>query len=280
MKPVIPGSHARPARSWLSRTKLCPTTQQSTLAAYFFLIAKNKERWRRLKPSGKHGGNAAFCSRRPRKNNSAATFSPLKLIKFCGSKPTKSLFKVLKRRTGLVFASFAPQNRQKREKSRGFCPHFVALPVCFGFQRKLTHRPSELIKFPMPVARDEKNKNPAVAASARRTGKRRPRRRKAAGATGRQQSRAPRRGGCVLLYFPHTEPLCNHATTRARNRQEPKPRPRKHAFPKELSPKNRRNRNRGSFKCGEEPLDLEPRILWLGAEPSGIDGTVCFTGSD
>ena len=83
--------------------------------------------------------------------------APLKLTKFCGSKTLKSLFKVLRRRTGLIFASFAPQNRQKkREESRGFV-RISRLCLCvsgFRERKKLTApRTSELIKFPVPVAR-------------------------------------------------------------------------------------------------------------------------------
>ena len=46
--------------------------------------------------------------------------APLELIKFCGTKTQISLIKVLGRRTGLVFACFAPQITQKREESRIF----------------------------------------------------------------------------------------------------------------------------------------------------------------
>ena len=86
---------------------------------------------------------------------------PLELIKFCGSKTHKSLFKVLRRRTGLVFACFAPQNRQKREGSRGFVRILRFCLCVWGFREKLTHRRPELIKFPMPVARHENKQNPA-----------------------------------------------------------------------------------------------------------------------
>jgi len=62
--------------------------------------------------------------------------APLKVIKIPALTQKKSLFKVLKRRTGLVFASFAApqQNRQKREESHilsafyGFaCVFFVSV---------------------------------------------------------------------------------------------------------------------------------------------------------
>ena len=70
---------------------------------------------------------------------------------------------MLRRRTGLVFACFAEQNRQKREGSRGFV-RILRFCLCVGgFREQLTHRPSELIKFPMPVARHENKKNPAMA---------------------------------------------------------------------------------------------------------------------
>ena len=81
--------------------------------------------------------------------------SPLKLIKFCGSKTKtpKSLFKVRRRRARLVFASFAPQNRQKHEESSGVF-RILRFGLCvLGFRKKITHRSSELIKLPMPVAR-------------------------------------------------------------------------------------------------------------------------------
>ena len=56
---------------------------------------------------------------------------------------------VLRRRTGLVFACFAPQNRQKREeghmrKAAVFSAFSRFLPVCFGFPRKSSHRHLEL----------------------------------------------------------------------------------------------------------------------------------------
>ena len=63
---------------------------------------------------------------------------------------------MLRRCTGLVFACFAPQNRQKREGKPRFCPHFAVLRFClcvWGFREKLTHRRPKLTKFPMPVAR-------------------------------------------------------------------------------------------------------------------------------
>ena len=56
---------------------------------------------------------------------------PLERIKFCGFKPPNPLFNVLRRRTGLVFACFAPQNnRQNREGTRGnpLCPQLAVLP--------------------------------------------------------------------------------------------------------------------------------------------------------
>ena len=89
---------------------------------------------------------------------------PLELIKFCGSKTKKSLFKVLRRRIGLVFAYFAPQNRQKREGSRGFVRMLRFCLCVWGFREKLTHRRPELIKFPMAVARHEKKTDPAMTA--------------------------------------------------------------------------------------------------------------------
>ena len=71
---------------------------------------------------------------------------------------------MLKRRTGLVFACFAPQNRQKREGSRGFV-RILRFACVFGVSaKKSTHRRPELTKFPMPVARNENKKNPAVQA--------------------------------------------------------------------------------------------------------------------
>ena len=102
---------------------------------------------------------------------------PLELSKFCGPKTPKPLFKVLRRRTGLIFACFAPQNRQTREGSRGFVGIWrFFLCVWDLFPRKTnTHRRPELIKFPMPVARDENKKNPAMA-EPRRTAARRTKR--------------------------------------------------------------------------------------------------------
>ena len=67
-----------------------------------------------------------------------------------------------RRRTGLGFACFAPQNRQKREGSRGFVRNLRFGWCVWGFREKLTHRRPELIKFPMPVARHENKKNPAM----------------------------------------------------------------------------------------------------------------------
>ena len=87
---------------------------------------------------------------------------PLELITFCGYKTQKSLFKVLRRRTGLVFACFAPQNRQKREGSRGFVRMLRFCLFGWGFRVKLSHRRPELTKFPMPVAQHENKKNPTI----------------------------------------------------------------------------------------------------------------------
>ena len=90
--------------------------------------------------------------------------APLKPIKLCGSKTPKPLFKVPMRRRAPGW--FLPVSLRKTGKNTRkaavprFCPHFVVLPVCFAFPRKLTHRPSGLIKFPMPVARYEKKQIP------------------------------------------------------------------------------------------------------------------------
>ena len=70
---------------------------------------------------------------------------------------------MLRRRTGLVFACFAPQNRQKREGSRGFVHIFCGFACVFVFFReKSTHRRPEITKFPVPVARHENKKNSAM----------------------------------------------------------------------------------------------------------------------
>ena len=53
---------------------------------------------------------------------------PSKLLKFCGSKTQKLLFKVFRRSTGLVFAALFCSSRQakKREESRCFVRFFCA----------------------------------------------------------------------------------------------------------------------------------------------------------
>jgi len=69
------------------------------------------------------------------------------IIKFSGSK--KKLFKELKRRTGLFFASFASRNRQKREESRIALRNFWAFFSRVFFRReKLTRPPSECNQVP------------------------------------------------------------------------------------------------------------------------------------
>jgi len=113
--------------------------------------------WCRFKPIATAGARMAgmplFAHVGREKLTPPPRSAALKLIKFCGSKTPKSLFEVPRRRTGLVFARFAPQNRQKREESRGFVRFFLRLCQCVGgFREKLTHRLSELTKFPMPVA--------------------------------------------------------------------------------------------------------------------------------
>ena len=74
---------------------------------------------------------------------------------FCGSKTQNSLFKVLRRRTELA----------KQAKTQGK-PRFIRiLRFCLcvmGFREKITRRPTELIKFPMPAARHENKKNLAM----------------------------------------------------------------------------------------------------------------------
>ena len=55
-----------------------------------------------------------------------------------------------------------PWCRRQRE-GHGFCPRFAVLSVCFGFPRKkITNRPPEFSKFPMPPTARHKNKNPAM----------------------------------------------------------------------------------------------------------------------
>ena len=109
----------------------------------------------------RHGWNAAFCSRRPRKKQlrrlflchwNESSFSE----SFYGCKTQKTSFKVLRRRTGLFFcvcACFAPQNRQKREGSRGFVRILRFCLCVWSFREKKTHRFPGLIKFPMPANR-------------------------------------------------------------------------------------------------------------------------------
>ena len=71
---------------------------------------------------------------------SAAPFGSIEANKVFSAltKTPKSLFKIPRRRTGLVFASFAPQNRQKREESRGFV-RILRFCLCdLGFREKIT----------------------------------------------------------------------------------------------------------------------------------------------
>ena len=106
-------------------------------------------------PSFFHGANAAFCSRRPflcRWNESSfAALKPQNCHLRCSGAA----------RTGLVFACFAPQNRRKREGSRGFVRISWFRLCVWGFREKNSLRRLELIKFPMPVARHENKQNPA-----------------------------------------------------------------------------------------------------------------------
>ena len=67
---------------------------------------------------------------------------------------------MLGRRTGLFFfvcLFFSAKHAKTRGKqeSRLFCPNFAS-------REKSTHRPPELIKFPMPPARHENKRNPAM----------------------------------------------------------------------------------------------------------------------
>ena len=92
--------------------------------------------------------------------------SPLKLIKICGSKTPMSLFKVLRRLTGLFFfCQFYPQNRQKKNaRTAAVLSAFCGIACVFCVSaKKITHRPSELTKFSMPVPWYEKKKVPPSA---------------------------------------------------------------------------------------------------------------------
>ena len=62
---------------------------------------------------------------------------PLELIKFCGSKPPTPPLKVLRlrRRTGLVFACFAPQNR-KNAREAAVLSAFCGFAYVFGVSAK------------------------------------------------------------------------------------------------------------------------------------------------
>ena len=110
-----------------------------------------------------HGGNTAFCTRWPRKNNSAALPVPLKLIKFFGSKtPQKRHLRC----SGAAPDCFFPARNRQKVKTRGkphLCPHFAVLSVFFYFRETPTRRYPELIKFPMPTVRHENKGNSAMS---------------------------------------------------------------------------------------------------------------------
>ena len=67
-----------------------------------------------------------------------------------------------RRRTGLVFACFAPQNRQNARKAAFLSAFCGFVCVFFCFHETLTHRPPELFKFPMPAVRHENKGNLAM----------------------------------------------------------------------------------------------------------------------
>ena len=117
-------------------------------------------RSRRAQGGGFHGGNAAFCSRRPRKIHSAAPFCAIETNQVL--RHSNQNFANL-RCSGAAPGWFSPacfalQNTQKREENRIFRP--IPPP-----REKSTHRSPELIKFPMPAARHEKKRNPAMEGS-------------------------------------------------------------------------------------------------------------------
>jgi hypothetical protein len=91
---------------------------------------------------------------------------PLRLLGFAALKQYKTIkspFKVPRRRTGLfLFACFFPQNRHNKN-ARKAAVFFVIFCLCvLGFRERFSHHPPELIKFPMPTARHENKKNPAM----------------------------------------------------------------------------------------------------------------------
>ena len=105
-----------------------------------------------------HGGNVAFCSRRPRKITPPPLPVPLKLIKFSALT------------TPPINRHLGAQSKQAktREKPR-FCPHFFGFAGVEGgggFRKTLTHRTPEVTKFPMPAVRHESKGNPAMRARA------------------------------------------------------------------------------------------------------------------
>ena len=81
-----------------------------------------------------HGGNAALCSRRPRKINTAALSVPLKLIKFCGTKTQISLIQGAQAPRRAGFGLFCPANHAKNATKAAFLPEFC-------FPRKINSPP-------------------------------------------------------------------------------------------------------------------------------------------
>ena len=89
-----------------------------------------------------HGGNTAFCSRRPPKKNSAApdlqSSFPLKIPRLGVYQNTKTLFLALKRRAGWIVNAFVRILQSN--------PHFQSSPNFF-------------IKFPISADRHENKKS-------------------------------------------------------------------------------------------------------------------------
>ena len=109
-----------------------------------------------------HGGNTAFlltpARRRPRKIDPAAPFCAIE---------TNQVLRLLNpifanlRCSGAApgcffFGLFCSAKHAKTQGKPRFCPNL--LPA-----KKSTHRPPELIKFPMPAARHENKPNPAMS---------------------------------------------------------------------------------------------------------------------
>ena len=109
----------------------------------------------------RHGGDAAFCSRRPRKLTPPPLSAPLKLIKFRGSKKKKIRYTNFgcsgraPHRAGFCLLFCSAKDAKTRGKPR-VCPD-----VCFN------HRPPEFTKFPMPAARHENKRIPAMRCASR-----------------------------------------------------------------------------------------------------------------